>query len=159
MTTNNPDKEDRQNKGLDHDASRHGGDEPRRQAAPDADDPRNGVPSVGRGLDEERDSTSDQEKFGSGTPGDQGTYSVVGAQPDGGAGGLGSQVQSGDGSPRDIAEAGGNPQHRNAPAPELGEAAESASESYEQTEYRGSALRPGSGDRNTAGGSSSDALP
>ena len=105
VTTNNPDKEDRQNKGLDHDASRHGGDEPRRQAAPDADDPRNGVPSVGRGLDEERDSTSDQEKFGSGTPGDQGTYSVVGAQPDGGAGGLGSQVQSGDGSPRDIAEA------------------------------------------------------
>ena len=47
----------------------------------------------------------DQEKFGSGTPGDQGTYSVVGAQPEGGGAGLGAQVASGDGSPQDIAEA------------------------------------------------------
>jgi hypothetical protein len=97
---------------------------------------------------------SDQEKFGSGTPGDQGTYSVVGAQPGGGGGGLGSQVESGDGSPQDIAEAGGNPQHRNAPGPDLDEATQSASTSYEQTERADSSLRPVSGDRNTASGSS-----
>jgi hypothetical protein len=98
--------------------------------------------------------TADREKFGSGTPGDQGTYSVVGAQPGGGAGGLGAQVESGDGTPQDVAEAGGNPQHRNAPGPDSGEAAESASESYEKSERAGSGLDPRSGDRNTASGSS-----
>ena len=50
-----------------------------------------------------------RERYGSGTPGDQGTYSVVGAQPEGGGAGLGAQVESGDGSPRDIAEANGQP--------------------------------------------------
>jgi hypothetical protein len=64
---------------------------------------------------------SEQEKFGSGTPGNQGTYSVVGEQPGGGGAGLGSQVESGDGSPQDVAEAGGNAQHRNAPAPQVSE--------------------------------------
>jgi hypothetical protein len=70
-------------------------------------------------------STNDKEKFGSGTPGDQGTYSVVGAQPGGGGGGLGAEVESGDGSPRDIAEAGGNPEHRNAPTSGLDETTDS----------------------------------
>ena len=51
----------------------------------------------------------DKDKFGSGTPGNQGTYSVVGEQPGGGGGGLGAQVESGDGGPEDVAEAGGNP--------------------------------------------------
>jgi hypothetical protein len=64
-----------------------------------------------------KDGGSDKARFGSGTPGDQGTYSVVGAQPDGGGAGLGEVVESGDGSPQDIAEAGGNAAHRNAPAP------------------------------------------
>lgn len=96
----------------------------------------------------------DKEKFGSGTPGNQGTYSAVGAQPGGGAGGLGAQVESGDGTARDIAEAGGNPRHRNAPGPDSGEATESASESYDKTEQDESTLVPGSGDRNTASGSS-----
>jgi hypothetical protein len=50
-----------------------------------------------------------RERFGSGTPGDQGTYSVVGAQPDGGGAGLGEVVKSGSGSPRDVAEANGEP--------------------------------------------------
>jgi hypothetical protein len=50
-----------------------------------------------------------RDRYGSGTPGDQGTYSVVGAQPDGGGAGLGEVVKSGDGSPRDIAEANGKP--------------------------------------------------
>jgi len=50
-----------------------------------------------------------RERFGSGTPGDQGTYSVVGAQPEGGGAGLGEVVESGNGSPRDIAEANGKP--------------------------------------------------
>jgi hypothetical protein len=68
-----------------------------------------------------------KEKFGSGTPGDQGTYSAVGEQPGGGGAGLGAQVESGDGSARDIAEAGGNPQHRNAPAPDAGEPSEPGS--------------------------------
>lgn len=45
-----------------------------------------------------------RERYGSGTPGDQGTYSVVGAQPEGGGAGLGEVVQSGTGSPQDIAE-------------------------------------------------------
>jgi hypothetical protein len=45
-----------------------------------------------------------RERFGSGTPGDQGTYSVVGEQPDGGGAGLGAQVESGTGSAQDIAE-------------------------------------------------------
>lgn len=100
----------------------------------------------------------DQEKFGSGTPGDQGTFSGLGAQPGGGGAGLGEQVESGDGSPQAIAEAGGNPEHRNAPGPELGAATESASESYDETEQDGSTLRPGSGDRNTASGSSTQDL-
>ena len=69
----------------------------------------------------------DKEKYGSATPGDPGTYSVVGAQPGGGGGGLGAQVESGDGSPQDIAEAGGNSQHRNAPAPAVDEATGSES--------------------------------
>jgi hypothetical protein len=101
---------------------------------------------------------NDKEKFGSGTPGDQGTYSAVGAQPEGGAAGLGAQVESGDGSPQDIAEAGCNPKHRNAPGPDSGEATESAAESYDETEREGSALRTGSGDRNTASGSSTPDL-
>ena len=71
--------------------------------------------------------SGDKEKFGSATPGDQGTYSAVGAQPGGGGGGLGAQVESGDGSPQDIAEAGGNAQHRNAPAPDVDDATESES--------------------------------
>lgn len=103
-------------------------------------------------------SSSDKDKFGSGTPGDQGTYSVVGAQPGGGAAGLGARVESGDGSPQDVAEAGGNPAHRNAPGPDSGEAAESATESYDETEQSGSGLRTGSGDRNTASGSSTQDL-
>ena len=106
----------------------------------------------------EGNTSSDQRKFGSGTPGDQGTYSVVGAQPEGGGAGLGAQVESGDGSPQDIAEAGGNPEHRNAPGPDSGQATLSASESYDETEEDGSALRTGSGDRNTASGSSSQDL-
>lgn len=97
-------------------------------------------------------------KYGSGTPGDQGTYSVVGSQPDGGGAGLGSRVESGDGSPQDIAEAGGNPGHRSAPGPDSAEATESASESYDETEDGGSGLRTGSGDRNTASGSSTQDL-
>lgn len=105
------------------------------------------------------DNTSgNQDKFGSGTPGDQGTYSGVGAQPEGGGAGLGAQVESGDGSPQDVAEAGGNPQHRNASGPDLGEATQSAAESYEQTEQDDSTLRPASGDRNTASGSSTEHL-
>lgn len=99
------------------------------------------------------DTSGNRDKFGSGTPGDQGTYSGVGAQPDGGGAGLGERVDSGDGSPQDIAEAGGNPEHRNAPGPDSGEATESASKSYEQSELDDSTLRPGSGDRNTARGS------
>jgi hypothetical protein len=51
-----------------------------------------------------------RERFGSGTPGDQGTCSGVGEQPDGGGAGLGAQVRSGDGSPRDVAEANGEPE-------------------------------------------------
>ena len=102
----------------------------------------------------EGSSSGDPQKYGSGTPGDQGTYSVVGTQPEGGGAGLGARVDSADGSAQDIAEAGGNPQHRNAPGPDSGEAAESASESYDETEQAGSGLRPGSGDRNTASGSS-----
>ena len=70
-------------------------------------------------------SNGDKEKYGSATPGDQGTYSAVGAQPGGGGGGLGAQVESGDGSPQDIAEAGGNPQHRNASGPDLDDKTES----------------------------------
>ena len=46
----------------------------------------------------------ERDRYGSGTPGDQGTYSVVGEQPDGGGAGLGAQVKSGTGSPKDIAE-------------------------------------------------------
>jgi hypothetical protein len=53
---------------------------------------------------------SRQERFGSGTPGDQGTYSGVGAQPDGGGAGLGEATRSGTGSPQDIAEAQSSPQ-------------------------------------------------
>ena len=45
-----------------------------------------------------------RQRYGSGTPGDQGTYSVVGEQPDGGGAGLGEVVKSGTGSKRDIAE-------------------------------------------------------
>lgn len=101
---------------------------------------------------------TNKEKFGSGTPGDQGTLSVVGAQPEGGGAGLGAQVASGDGSPQAIAEAGGNPEHRNAPGPDSGEATESASESYDETEQDGAYLRTASGDRNTASGSSSQDL-
>lgn len=102
--------------------------------------------------------TSGNDKFGSGTPGDQGTYSGVGAQPGGGGAGLGEQVESGDGSPKDIAEAGGNSRHRNTPGPDSGEATQSASESYDETEQDDSVLRPGSGDRNTASGSSTKDL-
>jgi hypothetical protein len=76
--------------------------------------------------------SSDREKFGSGTPGDQGTTSVVGEQPGGGGGGLGAQVESGDGSEQDIAEAGGNPQHRNAPGPHVDEPSESSSRDLNQ---------------------------
>lgn len=97
-------------------------------------------------------SNSNEEKYGSGTPGDQGTHSVVGAQPEGGGAGLGAQVESGDGSPHDIAEAGGNPQHRNAPGPELGEATISAAESFKHTDEDDAYLQTGSGDRNTASG-------
>jgi hypothetical protein len=103
-------------------------------------------------------SNTEQNKYGSGTPGDQGTYSVVGAQPEGGGAGLGAQVESGDGSPQDVAEAGGNPEHRNAPGPDSGEATLLASETYDETEADGSALRTGSGDRNTASGSSTQDL-
>lgn len=105
-------------------------------------------------MSKEGDNSGDKEKFGTGTPGDQRSYSGVGAQPGGGGGGLGSQVESGDGSPQDIAEAGGNPQHRNAPGPDSGEASESASESYDETEQADSYVRTASGDRNTASGSS-----
>jgi hypothetical protein len=101
---------------------------------------------------------NDKDKFGSGTPGNQGTYSVVGAQPEGGAAGLGAVVESGDGTPQDIAEAGGNPQHRNAPGPDSGEATASASESYDETEQDDAYLRTASGDRNTASGSSTQDL-
>ena len=52
---------------------------------------------------------SKKAKYGSGTPGDQGTCSTVGAQPDGGGAGLGEQIRSGTGSRRDIAEANGEP--------------------------------------------------
>jgi hypothetical protein len=106
----------------------------------------------------EGDNSGKQQEFGSGTPGDQGTYSGVGAQPDGGGAGLGEQVESGDGSPRAIEEAGGNPEHSNAPGPDLGEATESANESYDETEQDGAYLRTGSGDRNTASGSSTEDL-
>jgi hypothetical protein len=41
---------------------------------------------------------------------------------------------------------------------DLGEATESAAESYETTEQDESTLRPGSGDRNTASGSSTEDL-
>jgi hypothetical protein len=102
--------------------------------------------------------TNDPSKFGSGTPGDQGTYSGVGAQPDGGGAGLGSQVESGDGSPQDIAEAGGNPQHRNASGPDLDQATASASKAYDRTEQSSASVKPGSGDRNTASGSSTQDL-
>ena len=105
----------------------------------------------------EGNNRGEQDKYGSGTPGDQGTYSVVGAQPEGGGAGLGAQVESGDGSPQDIAEAGGNPAHRNAPGPDSGEATESAAESYDETEDS-AYLRTGSGDRNTASGSSFEDL-
>lgn len=44
MTTK-PDSEDRQNKGLDHDASRHGGDQPFRKTKAAEDDPRDGSPA------------------------------------------------------------------------------------------------------------------
>ena len=50
-----------------------------------------------------------RDRFGSGTPGDQGTYSVVGEQPDGGGAGLGAATKSGTGSPEDIAETQPNP--------------------------------------------------
>jgi hypothetical protein len=50
-----------------------------------------------------------RERYGSGTPGDQGTYSVVGEQPDGGGAGLGEVVKSGTGSRRDIAESQSSP--------------------------------------------------
>lgn len=53
---------------------------------------------------------SERERYGSGTPGDQGTYSVVGEQPGGGAAGLGAQVESGTGSPEDIADAQPRPE-------------------------------------------------
>ena len=96
--------------------------------------------------------------YGSGTPGDPGTVSGVGAQPDGGGAGLGEVVASGNGSPEDIAEAGGNPDHRNTPGPDSAESAERARESYETTERDGSELRPYSGDRNTASGSSTEDL-
>ena len=101
----------------------------------------------------EGNTRNDQQKYGSGTPGDQGTYSAVGAQPEGGGAGLGARVESGDGSPQAIAEAGGNPEHRNAPGPDLGEATESARESYDTTEQADSGLGSSSGDRNTATGS------
>ena len=56
MRPHEPDHEDRQNPGLPHDAGRHGEAEhaPR---APDAGvgDVRDGVPGVGRGLDEDTD--------------------------------------------------------------------------------------------------------
>jgi hypothetical protein len=58
MTTRNPQSEDRQNKGLDHDASRHAGDGSQPKQPPSADDPRDGVAGVGRGLDEETGGTS-----------------------------------------------------------------------------------------------------
>jgi hypothetical protein len=104
-----------------------------------------------------REGSNDQDKYGSGTPGDQGTYSVVGAQPEGGGAGLGARVESGDGSPQDIAEAGGNPEHRNAPSAD-GEATFSATESYDETEGDDTTLNPGSGDRNTASGSNFEDL-
>jgi hypothetical protein len=56
-----------------------------------------------------------RERFGSGTPGDQGTYSAVGEQPDGGGAGLGSQVKSGTGSKRDIAESQPKPSREEQP--------------------------------------------
>ena len=56
MTTKR-DSEDRQNKGLDHDASRHGGDKPSTKAKASEGDPRDGLPSVGHGLDEATDDT------------------------------------------------------------------------------------------------------
>ena len=50
----NRDTEDRQNPGLPHDAGRRG-EQDRARQPPDAgeDDVRNGVPGVGRGLDED----------------------------------------------------------------------------------------------------------
>lgn len=96
--------------------------------------------------------------YGSGTPGDPGTLSGVGAQPEGGGAGLGEVVASGNGSPEDIAEAGGNPDHRNTPVSGSAESAEQARESYDTTEQGDSGLRPVSGDRNTARGSSTDEL-
>jgi hypothetical protein len=96
--------------------------------------------------------------FGSGTPGDQGTYSGVGTQPDGGGAGLGEVVESGDGSPQDIAEAGGNPDHRNTPVAGSADSAEQARESYDTTEEADSELRPVSGDRNTARGPKTEDL-
>jgi len=58
MTTKDPNKEDRQNKGLDLDASRHGGDNPGGAKKPASDDPRDGLPSVGHDLDEKTSNTS-----------------------------------------------------------------------------------------------------
>ena len=55
-------------------------------------------------MNRKNSAREDRDRFGSGTPGDQGTYSVVGEQPDGGGAGLGAQVKSGTGSERDIAE-------------------------------------------------------
>lgn len=103
-------------------------------------------------------SGNDKARFGSGTPGNQGTYSAVGAQPDGGGAGLGAQVESGDGTPQDIVEAGGDPSRGENPGPDSGEATESAVRSYERTERSGSGLNPGSGDRNTASGAATEDL-
>ena len=55
-------------------------------------------------MNTKQDKDEQRERFGSATPGDQGTYSGVGAQPDGGGAGLGEQVESGTGSEQDIAE-------------------------------------------------------
>ena len=56
-----------------------------------------------------KDPREQRERDGSGTPGDQGTYSVVGPQPEGGGAGLGAQVKSGTGSAQDIAESQPSP--------------------------------------------------
>jgi hypothetical protein len=56
MTTKK-DTEDRQNKGLDHDASRHGGEQLSRKTKASEDDPRDGLASLGHGLDEATDDT------------------------------------------------------------------------------------------------------
>ena len=54
MRPQDPNQEDRQNPGLAHDAGRRGEDDQARQP-PDAGDgdARDGVPGVGRGLDED----------------------------------------------------------------------------------------------------------